>query len=860
MGATQQLTASFRRSAGVERDHLLCVVVLLCVQVIDLPSVEYQPNALCPGESARVLAGRACRMRTVPAHDLDREIAAAESELAELAERRAAVADRLAALREQRGNAAHESGGAERPPADWPSSRKVELFRSLFRGRDDVFAVRWDNAAKGRAGYAPRCANEWKRGVCEKPRVRCGVCPNQAFVTTGAVELLAHLQGRQVVGIYPLLPDETCWLLAIDLDGDAWPDDVAALRQASEELGLAPAVERSRSGSGAHLWLFFASPVPAAQARSLGDLLLTRAMAQCSSLRMDSYDRLFPSQSTFPAGGFGNLIALPLQQSVREHGNTLFVDENLEPHPDQWAFLASVPRIQSERLAEILADGRCAENSLGVVDPERAERTPWRPTKSLRDRLAGENLPTIISATLAQRLYVERDGLPVALLDALRRLAVFANPVFTERQAMRLSTGLTPRVVVCFEDLPRHIALPRGCLEDVRSLLSELGAELRVTDERSNGFAVEATFTGLLNPAQEHAIAELTTYDTGVLCAPPGAGKTVMGVNLIAARGRSTLVLVHRKPLVEQWLSHLSEFLDVDPDAVGTIGGGRNKPSGMIDVATVQTLARATSDATTLERYGHVIIDECHHVAAVSIERLLGSCPARYITGLTATPYRRDGHQPIITMQCGPIRHTMPTPEDGMLALRVIRRDTAFDPDVLPPDPGIQEIYSALATDEQRLELIAGDTLALLGEGRAPIVLTERRDHLDRLAERLRTHVPALVTLHGDVTPRRRRDALARLGQLSGDEPRLVLATGRFIGEGFDDPRLDTLLLAMPIAWKGTVVQYAGRLHRSYPEKAEARIYDYVDANVPVLRRMFAKRAKAYRAMNYTIDSGEPLC
>ncbi|MCA1681153.1 MAG: restriction endonuclease subunit R, partial [Actinobacteria bacterium] len=379
--------------------------------------------------------------------DLDDSIAAAEAELAELAERRTAVAGRLTVLRQQRGGVTQPAVLADSSPADWPAARKVELFRSLFCGRDDVFAVRWENAVKHRAGYAPRCANEWKRGICEKPRVRCGACSNQGFVIPGAAELLAHLQGRQVMGIYPLLADENCWLLAIDLDGDTWPDDVAALRQASGELGLAPAVERSRSGAGAHLWFFFASPVPAAMARALGELLLTRAMALCSSLRMDSYDRLFPSQNTLPAGGFGNLIALPLQRSAREHGNTVFVDEDLAPYPDQWSFLASAPRISGERLAEVLAELRSAENGLGIVGSER--RTPWRPTRPLRDRLAVADLPTAVSATLAQRVYVERNGLPAPLLDALRRLAVFANPVFSERQAMRLSTGLTPRVIAC---------------------------------------------------------------------------------------------------------------------------------------------------------------------------------------------------------------------------------------------------------------------------------------------------------------------------------------------------------------------------------------------------------------------------
>jgi superfamily II DNA or RNA helicase len=785
---------------------------------------------------------------------LDRAIAVTEAELADLDMRRAAVVERLAALNENRRASRTPVSDGDRSPVGWSAVEKVELFGSLFRGREDVFAVRWENASTRRSGYAPRCVNEWKPAVCEKPRVRCGACPNQAFMILNSAEVRGHLQGRQVVGIYPLLADETCWLLAIDLDGESWPADVAALRRAAARIGVLPAVERSRSGEGAHLWFFFASPVSATEARELGELLLTHAMADSPSLGMDSYDRLFPSQGTMPTGGFGNLIALPLQHAARQNGNSLFVDERCEPYVDQWAFLDSLPRISPDLLARVLAEARVTGDLLAVAEPQSDARAPWKPAQPLATRLAGIDLPAAVSATLAERLYVERATLPAPLLDAIRRLAVFANPVFAERQAMRLSTGLTPRVIACFEDLAHHLALPRGCLNDLNSLLEKLGIGLLLTDERSEGTAVAAAFTGTLTLPQERAVAELAAEDIGVLCAPPGAGKTVMGVKLIALRGRSTLILVHRKPLVEQWVARLREFLDVDPQSIGTVGGGRSKPSGVIDVATVQGLARAAPDPETLGRYGHVIVDECHHVPAVSIERLLGSCPARYVTGLTATPYRRDGHQPIIPMQCGPTRHVMSSSSVALGALRVVRRDTRFDPSGLPPDPGIQEVYSALAADSERIELVAADTLALLAEGRAPIVLTERRDHLERLVERLIEHVPGLVTLHGDVTPRRRREALARLSRLAADEPHLVLATGRFIGEGFDDPRLDTLLLAMPIAWKGTVVQYAGRLHRPHPAKSDARIYDYVDVNIPVLRRMFAKRVRTYRAMGYTIS------
>ncbi|MGH3994058.1 MAG: TOTE conflict system archaeo-eukaryotic primase domain-containing protein, partial [Pseudonocardiaceae bacterium] len=318
----------------------------------------------------------------MPVEDLEQVITAAEAEVAELAAQAAVAAERLAALRERRSRSSSGSGGSVvLTPADWSPMRKVELFRSLFRGREEMFAVRWENAAKRKAGYAPQCANEWKHGVCEKPRVRCGACPNQAFLAADSQAVLAHLQGREVMGIYPLLPDETCWLLAIDLDGESWPADAAALRVVSEELGLSPAVERSRSGAGAHVWFFFSSPVPAARARALGTLLLTRAMARCPTMRMDSYDRLFPSQATMPAGGFGNLIALPLQRAARVHGNTVFLDEQLEPYADQWAFLASASRIEADRLAALVAEEEGPV--LGVAEPPVDREQPWRSPKPL---------------------------------------------------------------------------------------------------------------------------------------------------------------------------------------------------------------------------------------------------------------------------------------------------------------------------------------------------------------------------------------------------------------------------------------------------------------------------------------------
>ena len=399
--------------------------------------------------------------------------------------------------------------------------------------------------------------------------------------------------------------------------------------------------------------------------------------------------------------------------------------------------------------------------------------------------------------------------------------------MFLERQRMRMSLARTPRVIGCFEDLERHIALPRGCRADAEALLSELDVKLQLEDKRVDGEPLSITFRGILDHTQQKAVHAMLAHDMGILCAPPGWGKTVAAANIIAARGCSTLILVHRKPLVEQWTERLGEFTDIEPKAIGRIGAGERRITKLVDIAMVQTLARSEKVTELLDGYGHVVIDECHHVAAVSIERVLSTVSARHVTGLTATPSGATDFT-IIAMQCGPIRHTVDAAATGELRdlqRRVIRRDTDFDSSVLPRDALIPEIYAALAADANRLQRVVADALDVVDNGRAAMILTERRDHLERLAESLRGRVANLVVLHGGIRVKARRAALQHLAELPDTEPRLLLATGRYIGEGFDDARLDTLLLTMPIAWKGTVVQYAGRLHRAHPAKRDAPAY-----------------------------------
>jgi superfamily II DNA or RNA helicase len=749
------------------------------------------------------------------------------------------------------------------PTAPIPQTpiEKVRLFRSLFRGREDVFPVRFVSKKTNKPGYAPACANKFVHGVCGLPRVKCGECPNQAFLPVADRAVLDHLRGGHVIGVYPLREDETCWFLAVDFDGASWQDDVVAFIETCHSVAVPVAVERSRSGNGAHAWFFFAAPIAANVARKMGCSLITETMARRHELSMESYDRLFPNQDTTPRGGLGNLIALPLQYEPRKRGNTVFLDDKLVPYADQWAFLASVPRMDPgsvEAIArEAMRRGQVVGVRLAATDGEDA--APWTRSPSGRPcflPITG-SLPLRVRAVLAQRLFIEKEGLPSPLLNQIKRLAAFQNPEFYRKQSMRLSTATTPRVIVCAEEFPQHIALPRACRAEVEELLRRYGIGLVVDDQRHEGEPVAFRFQGELTPVQDQAARALLRCDTGVFVAPPGIGKTVLGTYLVAQRCCSTLVLVHRRPLLDQWVAQLAMFFGIEEKEVGQIGGGKRRPTGRLDVAMIQSLVRKESVDDIVATYGQVIVDECHHVPAVSFERVLSEVKARYVTGLTATPERRDGHHPIIEMQLGPVRFAVAS--NSQVARppfdhRLIVRATTFHLNAVAGEMSVQGIYRAVAADEARNRLILDDVILAIKEGWSPILLTERRDHLDHFAERLRTLVRHLIVLRGGLTPKERRERVAALAAVPDREQRLVLATGRYIGEGFDDARLDTLFLAMPVSWKGTLVQYAGRLQRLHPQKRRVRIFDYVDREVPLLLRMFERRMRTYRAIGYVRD------
>ena len=755
------------------------------------------------------------------------------------------------------GRDAHDAGVNEHSTKDV----KVGLFRGLFRGREDVYAVRM-RFKSGDWGYVPASIRDWKAVLSADAAVRKKVDQKTRkllFLTDDV--LRQHLEGKQTNGVYPLLLDETCWFLAVDFDKKSWQENAAAFLETCHGLGVPAALERSRSGNGGHVWIFFARSIPAATARKLGSLILTRTMDRRHQLGMDSYDRFFPNQDTMPKGGFGNLIALPLQWMPRQNNNSVFVDADFRPYPDQWKFLSGIQRMNAEPVETLVREAMRTGSVVGVrisLTDQDDETEPWTmpPSKRRPPKAIEGPFPERVEIVRSNLLYIEKGNLPSAMLNRLLRLAAFQNPEFYKEQAMRLSTFGKPRIISCGQEFAQHVALPRGCLVEAMALLAEHKIKVDLRDERCEGTPIEANFEGQLRPYQEDAVASIAAHDHGLLCAPTAFGKTAVAAWLIGKRKVSTLVLVHRQQLLDQWHERLAMFLGAPLNSIGQIGGGKSERTRSIDVV-IQSLYRKDEVKDFVAEYGQVIVDECHHISAFTFEQVMKQVKARFVVGLTATPTRKDGHHPIIYMQCGPIRFSMSArtmTESTPFEHQVIPRHTDFRMPAEMVDLAIQDVYAALINDSARNAMIAADLRQALTAGRSPLLLTGRKEHLQFFATEVEGFAKHIFVLKGGMGKKQRRTTAEALASVPENDSRVIIATGSYIGEGFDDARLDTLFLAMPISWKGTLQQYVGRLHRLHDGKRVVQVYDYVDPNVPMLARMYQRRLKGYDAIGYTVE------
>ena len=729
---------------------------------------------------------------------------------------------------------------------------KINLFASLFKGRLDVHATKWTNKA-GKSGFSIACHNEWIQNICEKPKIKCSDCSNRAYKALDKQALFSHLSGKAIVGLYPLLPDNICYFLAADFDKQGWQQSVKAMASACEFFELPYAIEISQSGNGAHLWIFFETAISATKARKIGFGLLNKAMELQPSISFDSYDRLFPNQDIMPVGGFGNLIALPLQKIARKNGFSEFVDRDLQRINDQWRFLGSLKKVLFQEVESTLLK----MGNIDIVKHANDESTlPWDRDQGFIQQF--ENLPSTIDVTLANLLYIPLGDIPTQLAAHIKRIASFSNPIFFKQQALRFSTHGTPRIISyanidTSQNNKQWLSMPRGCLDSVLDIFTKHKVAVSLIDKRNQGKKLSnIRFLGAIKKEQTKATRVMCDYDTGILHAPTAFGKTVTAIRIITKRKTNTLVLTHSKQLLEQWQERLKSFLT--GVEIGVIGGGKKKPSGEIDVATYQSFINRKENTIepTIREYGHVIIDECHHISAANFTLVLNEINARYVLGLTATPYRQDGLQKIMFMLAGPIRHKVNASKTQSYSqtVKVIPLDQSPPVELTDPDkrPHISDVYKWLTNSESRNKTIVNDVKQAIDSNKNPLVLTERRDHAQLLHQLLIDEGFEALLLVGAMRAKERVNMSKRL-----DDSQVIIATGRFIGEGFDLPKLDALFLAMPISWKGTLAQYAGRIHREYDGKQEVSIFDYVDTNLPMLERMFKKREKGYKNMGYTI-------
>lgn len=569
-------------------------------------------------------------------------------------------------------------------------------------------------------------------------------------------------------------------------------------------------------------------------------MLLEETLSNRYEIGMDSFDRLFPNQDTLPKGGFGNLIALPLQKGPRSQGNSIFVDEHFVPYENQWEYLEHVRKLNLDEVKKII---RISARQERAIQTKRVDKHLIESSQ--------------LEMTIIERngLYLNKNQITSQLMYEILSLSSLKNPEFFKAQAKRLNTYGIPRNINCHEETSNHIILPRGCKLALQKLLEDKGVPVKFDDQTQQGQTINVDFKGNLMPEQQIAVDKLLQYSTGILSATTGFGKTVVAASLIAQRKVNTLIIVHRKQLIEQWKDRLIAFLDNEA-LIGQVGGGKVKQTYYIDIATIQSLNYRGEVKDDVTKYGQVIVDECHHISAVSFEKVMKKVEAKYVCGLTATPTRKDGLHPIMNMQLGEIRYKITAKSNAQIHSfdhYLYPRYTNFKSKLPNETKQIQAIYNEIVQDQARNRLIFDDVLQALNEGAAPLILTERVEHVKILEQMFKSFVKNLVVLTGGMRPKEQIEKLEALQSLKGDEERLIIATGKYIGEGFDHARLDTLFLAMPLSWKGTLQQYVGRLHRIHENKSVVKVFDYVDRKEPIFHTMFEKRLKAYQSMGYKL-------
>lgn len=761
-----------------------------------------------------------------------------------------------------------------------------DFFMMFCRGRKDLYDLRYTNPKTGKNGYYTQCFNRWDRGchIQKKDGVRCKDCELRAYKPVTLPLIKAHMNGtdpngNDVVAIYPMLENNLCQLLVFDFDNhakgaeqedyanidDRWKEEINALRRICKNLDVDAVVERSRSGRGAHLWIFFKEMIPARLARKFGFALLEKGAESVNLKSFKYYDRMIPTQDALPEGGLGNVIALPLQGMALKSGNSAFVDENWNAYEDQLKVLAGTRRLTRQEIEDYLS----LWYSTGFTSEDNGTDAPWDKNSEIE---AG-SVKGVVRIVLADRIYIDSSGMSNKTKRQLRRMATFSNKQYFQNQAMDMPNYDESRFIYLGSDEGKYIVLPRGLREDILKKFDNAGIRYKIEDKRTQGRELNISFKGELRESQIPAAETMLENETGILHAATAFGKTVVCCDMIARRGISTLILVDRADLMNQWIKRLDEFLDIDEELpeyqtktgrtrkrkslIGNLQGAHDTLTGIVDVAMIRSLKKKDGFHPMLKEYAQVYFDECHHAASESAIEVLQEINAKYVYGVTATPKRGDGKEKINEFLLGPIRYRFTAKdraeEQNIDHLVYPRFTRTVKPHHLSKTPYGNDAYELIRNNDVRDEQIIRDVADCVQAGRTPVVLTKYVDHANKLSERLKKYADRLILLTGANGTKARRAQVKELNEVDDSDSLILVGTGSLLGEGFDFPRLDTLFMATPVSGENVVEQYVGRLNRDYDGKENVIVYDYVDSHIPKFDKMYAARLKAYKKIGYEL-------
>ena len=761
-----------------------------------------------------------------------------------------------------------------------------DFFMMFCRGRKNVYDLRYTNPKTGKNGYYTQCFNRWDRGchIQKKDGVRCKDCELRAYKPVTLPLIKAHMNGtdpngNDVVAIYPMLENNLCQLLVFDFDNhakgaeqedyanidDGWKEEINALRRICKNLDVDAVVERSRSGRGAHLWIFFKEMVPARLARRFGFALLEKGAESVNLKSFKYYDRMIPTQDALPEGGLGNVIALPLQGMALKFGNSAFIDENWNAYEDQLNVLAGTRRLTRQGIEDYLS----LWYSTGSTSEDNGTDAPWDKNSEIE---AG-SVKGVVRIVLADRIYIDSTGMSNKTKRQLRRMATFSNKQYFQNQAMNMPNYDESRFIYLGSDEGKYIVLPRGLREEILKKFDNAGISYKIEDKRTKGQELNISFRGELRESQIPAVETMLGNETGILHAATAFGKTVVCCDMIARRGISTLILVDRADLMNQWIKRLEEFLDIDEELpeyqtktgrtrkrkslIGNLQGAHDTLTGIVDVAMIRSLKKKDGFHPKLKEYAQVYFDECHHAASDSAIEVLQEINAKYVYGVTATPKRGDGKEKINEFLLGPIRYRFTAKdraeEQNINHLVYPRFTRTVKPHHLSKTPYGNDAYELIRNNDVRDEQIIRDVADCVQAGRTPVVLTKYVDHAKKLSERLKTYADRLILLTGANGTKARRAQVEELNKVDDSDSLILVGTGSLLGEGFDFPRLDTLFMATPVSGENVVEQYVGRLNRDYDGKENVIVYDYVDSHIPKFDKMYSARLKAYKKIGYEL-------